>query len=507
MIAKYLLKSLGLVLMFLALGFGAKFASAQSDEADASSVTFTPVHRFSGTDGANPYAALVQATNGYLYGTTLSGGSPGLGTIFKITPSGAFTSVYNFCAAGCAGGDGINPTSAGLLQDTNGYLYGTSGGGDGDGTVFKINPSGSPIDFYSFCDLVSCPDSPGDAYGTLVQATNGYLYETSFYGGTNGSGTVFKITPNGAITTLYAFCTLSGCADGENPNGGLVQAINGDLYGTTLYGGIDNSSCTGGTCGTIFKITPGGTLTTLYSFCSEPDCTDGSNPEAALIQATNGDLYGTTAHGGANCSPSGCGTVFKITPGGAFTTLYSFCSQAGCPDGNTPFAPLIEAANGNLYGTTNSGGSAIGGGTIFKITPAGTLTTIYRFCAESGCPGGGNPFDGLVQATNGVFYGTTRDGGTGSCTGGCGTVFSLSTGQAPFVETRPAIGNVGAAVTILGYQLTGATSVTFNGTPATFTVDSSTEISTTVPTGATTGSVQVVTPSGTLSSNVPFYIP
>src|SRR5208283_2780235 len=203
------------------------------------------------------------------------------------------------------------------------------------------------------------------------------LYGTTEEGGANctplGCGTVFKITPGGMLSTLHSF----DGTDGANPFTGLVQATNGDLYGTTGSGGKGY--------GTVFKITPSGTVTTLYSFCSQSNCTDGEHP-SGLVQATNGDLYGTTATGGVDW-PYGWGTVFKITPSGTLTTLYSFCSQSKCADGESPGAGLVQATNGDLYGTTYSGG-AFGGGTVFKITPSGTLTTLYSFCSQSNCSDG-----------------------------------------------------------------------------------------------------------------------
>jgi len=311
---------------------------------------------------------------------------------------------------------------------------------------------------------------------------------------------VFKITGSGKLTTLYSFCSQGVypyCTDGANPDAGLVQATNGDFYGTTSGG---NNLY--GNDGTVFKISPSGTLTTLYSFCSQgvfPTCTDGAYPAAGLIQATDGDFYGTTVVGGA----SGYGTVFKISPSGTLTTLYSFCAEGepNCTDGATPYAGLVQATDGDFYGTTYGGG-AYDDGTVFQITTSGALTTLYSFCAQSGCTDGANPDAGLAQATNGDFYGTTEYGGTNSL----GTVFSLSVGLGPFVETLPTSSKVGAAVQILGTDLTGATSVTFNGTAAAFKVASPTLIKTTVPGGATTGTVQVVTPSGTLSSNLPFRV-
>src|ERR1017187_2318969 len=406
-------------------------------------------------------------------------------------PAQTLTTLYRFCSqSGCP--DGANPT-AGLVQATNGDLYGTTFGFPyGYGTVFKITPGGTLTTLYSFCSQTNCTDGDGPEAG-LVQAANGDLYGTTSGGGTaNDDGTIFKITPSGTLTTLYSFCSQSGCMDGSAPLAGLVQAANGDLYGTTA--GINSA-------GTIFKITPGGTLTTLYTFCSQgvyPNCTDGYYPYAGLVQAANGDLYGTTYSGGA----SNGGTVFKITPGGTLTTLYRFCSQSGCRDGSSPFAGLVQATNGDFYGTTSGGGASGSYGTVFKITPSGTLTTLYRFCHQAHCPDGDGPYAGLVQDTNGDFYGTTAVGGSNND----GTVFRLSVGLGPFVKIRPPYGKVGAAVKILGTNLTGATSVSLNGTAAVFEVVSSSEITTTVPAGASSGKVQVVTPSDTLSSNASFRV-
>jgi uncharacterized repeat protein (TIGR03803 family) len=446
--------------------------------------TFTTLHSFDLTDGDEPAGALVQATSGSLYGTTVDGADNCVGTVFEISASGGFTKLRCF-----DGTDGNLPRAA-LVQGTNGNFYGTTadGGANNFGTVFEITSNGTLTTLYSFCSQVSqgvCMDG-AHPYAGLIEGTNGNFYgTTNGGGGSSASGTVFEITPTGTLTTLYSFCAKSGCKDGENPAAGLVQAPNGDFYGTTSGGGIGY--------GTIFKIAPTGALTTLHSF----DGTDGASPYAGLVQATDGDFYGTTIQGGA----SNYGTVFGVTPGGTLTTLYSFCSQSGCTDGILPEAGLIQANNGNFFGTTYSGG-ANNFGTVFEVTPSGRLVTLYNFCAQSECADGGRPYTGLIQDTNGNFYGTTSVHGTG----GFGTVFSLSIGLGPFVETQTTSGKVGAAVNILGTNLTGATSVTFNGTPAVFKVASSSEITTKVPAGATTGVVKVVTPSGTLASNQEFRV-
>ena len=379
--------------------------------------TFTTLHSFDGTDGQNPYSGLVQATNGDLYGTTQTGAdncvaygfANGCGAVYRITPSDTLT-PYSL--------DGANGAIAyaGLVQATNGDLYGTVqlAGVNGGGTVFRMTPSGALTALYSF--PWSCATSPCTApdgalpYAGLVQATNGDLYGTTEYGSSlncspYGCGTVFKFTPSGTLTTLYTFCTQSGCPDGSLPQAGLIQATNGDFYGTTANGGVANDEIYGNGAGTVFKITPTGTLTTLYSFCTQSFCPDGAIPYAGLVQGTDGNLYGTTQLGGDDDA----GTVFKITPTGTLTTLYSFCALAGCTDGYYPNVGLVQATDGNFYGTTEYGGShscdsAYGGcGTVFKITPSGTLTTLYTFCTQSGCTDGYTPSAVLFQATNPPF--------------------------------------------------------------------------------------------------------
>jgi uncharacterized repeat protein (TIGR03803 family) len=190
-------------------------------------------------------------------------------------------------------------------------------------------------------------------------------------------GTVFKVTPSGQLTTLYSFCSQSGCTDGSQPYAGLVQATDGNFYGTTFEGGASKTGCSGFGCGTVFKIAPSGTLTTLYNFCSLSSCTDGSGPLAGVIQGTDGNFYGTTFEGGTNtmsCNDNGCGTVFRITGSGTLTTLYSFCSQGSCTDGEYPEAGMVHGTDGNFYGTTAAGGADTTGcddngcGTVFSLS-------------------------------------------------------------------------------------------------------------------------------------------
>jgi uncharacterized repeat protein (TIGR03803 family) len=437
----------------------------------SSAQTFTSLLSFNGTNGAYPYYVyLVQGTDGNLYGTASSGGVNNGGTVFKITTAGNLTTRYNFCSlTSCA--DGSEP-AAGLVLASNGTFYGTtlSGGANGQGTVYKITAAGKLSTLHSFNNT-----DGANPYVGLIQATNGNFYGTTSDGGTDGYGTIFEITPAGTFNSLHSFVP----ADGEYPDARLVQGTNGLFYGTTYLDWV-------------FEITAAGKLTALAN------TTQGNGPTGALIQATNGKFYGTTSAGGAHSG----GTVFEMALGGTASTLYSFCKLSNCADGETPLAGLIQATDGNLYGTTSAGG-ANGGGTIFRITTAGTLTTLYSFCSQSGCTDGASPYEGLVQATNGTLYGTTHSGGTDNL----GTIYSLSVpGLGPFVQTVLTSGKVGAPVIILGNNLTGATSVSFNGTAATFTVASGTEIKTTVPDGATTGTVAVTAPKGTLKSNVPFRV-
>jgi uncharacterized repeat protein (TIGR03803 family) len=326
------------------------------------------------------------------------------------------TGIYSFCGSGCASGR----YPGALIQGSDGNFYGTTeaGGSGSNGTIFQITPAGSLTVLYSFCSQPTCSDGEL-AEGTLLQSSDGNFYGTTVAGGANGRGTVFTITPGGAFTTLYSFCSLANCADGAAPTVGLAQGSDGNFYGVTELGGKNSSICGEERCGTIFSITPTGALTTLYSFCSKHDCADGGGPQAALVQGSDGNLYGTTEWGGANSQ----GTVFKFTPSGRLTTLYSFCSQPNCADGSDPSGALVQASNGNFYGVTQTGGTESYGGTVFQMTPAGSLTTLYNFCSKPNCRDGHLPA-GLIVATNGNLYGTTYTGGT---QGDGGTLFEMTT--------------------------------------------------------------------------------
>jgi uncharacterized repeat protein (TIGR03803 family) len=449
--------------------------------------TYSVLLDLNGTDGFKPNSPLIQGVDGNLYGTTGGGGANDNGTVFKITPSGTITTLYSFCAqTNCTDGDAPND---GLILGTDGNFYGTTiGGGTGTtycgagcGTVFKISPAGVLTTLYSFCVESTCLDGYEPVAG-LVEGTDGNFYGTVPNGGANNGGTLFEMTSAGTVTTLYAFCAQTNCTDGQGPRAALIQATNGAFYGTTPDGGANGY-------GEVFKITSSGTFTVVHSF----DKTDGYGPTAPLTQASNGTIYGTTSSGGTSTAcEEGCGTIFKMTASGTFTTLVNFDST----DGTGPDNALFQASNGNFYGTTGEGGANQDAGTLFEMTPAGTLTTLYNFCSETNCIDGISPY-GIMQASSGVFYGTAGGGSSSE-----GVIFTLKAGLHAFVETVPTSGKVGSAVTILGNGLTGATAVTFNGTAATYTVVAATEITTTVPTGATTGKVRVTTSTGAVVSSV-----
>jgi len=343
-------------------------------------ITLTNLYSFTGgSDGAGPNALMLD-TNGTLYGTTQNGGSNGYGTIFQLTTNGTPATLYAFTGDG----DGGYPLT-GLALGADGNLYGTAsvGGNSGWGTIFSITSGGTFGALHSFTGVAdgSFP------YAELMQGVDGNLYGTTLEGGvSNGWGTVFRITPDGSVSNLYSF---TGGADGGSPEARLVQGVDGSLYGTTSEGGASSS-------GTVFKMSTNGTLATLYSFSGG---SDGGFPYAGVIQAGDGNLYGTTTGAGQFSD----GTVFKITTNGILATLHSF---AGGSDGSFPSAGLIQGGDGNLYGTTAYGGT-YDDGTVFQITTNGALTILISFNGTNGA----NPEAVLVEGTDDNLYGTTQNGG------------------------------------------------------------------------------------------------
>jgi uncharacterized repeat protein (TIGR03803 family) len=437
--------------------------------------TLTKLVDFNGANGAVPdFMSLIQGIDGNFYGTTNEGGANNAGTVFSMTPAGTLTTLYSFCEApDCI--DGSFPR-AGLVQGNDGKLYGTTvlGGTAGYGTVFGMTYSGTLTTLHNFNG-----DDGVYPSGALIEAADGDFYGTTFEGGSfNNDGSIFKLTSSGTLTTLHAF---QG-GDGAYPEAGLLQASDGNFYGTTDSGGPGY--------GTLFKMTPQGTLTTLLTF----DRTDGAYPDSQVIQGIDSGLYWTTSQN----NTGGYGTVNRLTPLNQWR-LFAFNDFNGA----YPFAGLVEGTDGAFYGTTSQGGDLNcildGCGTIFKITANGALTTLYVF---QDATNGAVLLGGLFQATNGNFYGTTAEGGAN----GDGTVFTLSTGLGPFVSFLRNPAKTGLPFGILGQGFTGTTSVMLNGISATFTVVSDTFIKATVPQGATTGYVTVATPTGVLTSNVPFHV-
>jgi uncharacterized repeat protein (TIGR03803 family) len=417
----------------------------------------------------NP-GAIVQGRDGNLYSTSNAGGTDNAGTVFKVTPAGQVSVLYSF--------DGVTGAlpSSGLTLGTDGNFYGTTyeNGPSNYGTVFKITPKGKFTLLHGFG--LSDGSFP---WGAPVEGTDGAFYGTTETGGSADCGTVYRVTAGGTFQTLYNFDGTHGC----QPLAPLVLGNDGNFYGTTLI-------LTGGNnpnLGAIFKITPAGAITLLHSF----DGTHGAGPYTPLMQASDGNFYGTTYNGGQY----GYGVVFEVSPTGIFTDLDDFDPYT---DGGNALSALVQGTNGILYGTTVAGG-AFNAGTIYSIPlGGGGLNVLYNFdgttspAAEAA----------LTQHTNGIFYGDTTWGGSDSL----GTFYSFNVGLSPFVRLVTTSAKIGKTVEILGQGFTGATAVSFNGTAATFHVVANTYLTALVPTGATNGFVTVTTPGGVLASNQMFRV-
>jgi uncharacterized repeat protein (TIGR03803 family) len=452
----------------------------------------TNLANFTSTTPA-PVGALIQATDGNYYGANSGGGAHYSGDVFRVTPTGEITAIYSFCSQpNCA--DGTDPIWGPVLG-SDGNLYGlTESGGSyagstsGSGTFYKLTLGGELTTLYTFCSATPCTD--GQFPNGIVLGQNGNFYGTAYTGGQFNQGDVFEITPTGKLTVLHSFCSLAHCADGYNPIYPPIQGSNGNIYGTTLYDGQNSS-------GVLYELTSSGDYQVLHNFCYSSPCEGGGQPNM-ITAGANGNVFGTALYGGT----LGNGTAFAITSTNQYRVIANFDYLRGGPS-----AGMAQASDGNLYGTTVGPGSGQSGGTIFEVTPEGRYTDFYMFgeCSVNGY----RPDTTLLQGTDGILYGTTSYGGNGTNGDGCagyGTMFSLSNGLNPLVETVPTGGSVGQSVIVLGNNLTGSTSVTFHGVEAKFTVESDTYIKATVPAGATTGVVSVVTPSGTLNSNPQFVV-
>jgi uncharacterized repeat protein (TIGR03803 family) len=348
------------------------------------------------SDGAGPISGLIADSAGNLYGTANSGGGNcSCGVVFKIAPGGIETVLYTFVG----GNNGIDPVGS-LVMDSKGNLYGAADGGENNaGVVFKVGGNGGEKTLYMFSG-----GSDG-AYpsGALIADKKGNLYGMTAAGGAYGYGTVFELAPNGTESVLYSF---AGGTDGLAPTGGLISDKAGNFYGATNGGGSGHN-------GIVFKLAPGGVETVLYAFGGG---SDGGQPAAGVIADKAGNLDGTAEYGGTDDG----GVVFKITPEGTETVLYTFCSETDCDDGDNPTAGVIMGKNGDLYGTTSLGGgnNPGGDGVVFKVTPEGKEAVLHAFDYQTG--DGVFPDSALLELKN-DFYGTTSNGGPG----GLGTVFKL----------------------------------------------------------------------------------
>jgi uncharacterized repeat protein (TIGR03803 family) len=374
-----------------------------SHPVQAQSYTESVLHKFTGTNGAYPFAGLVRDGAGNMYGTASSGGASNYGTVFKLNEKGKETVLHSFTG----GVDGGTPYAS-LVRDAAGNLYGTTyvGGTSRLGTVFKVDTTGKETVLHSF---VGGTDGSLPAGGLLLDA-KGDLYGTTQTGGAYGQGTVFKVSASGKETVLHMFAG----GDGANPSAAPILDKKGNLFGTTGAGGAWN-------VGTVFKLTKKGKETVLYSFTGTGG--DGAYPGGGiLLQDSADNLYGATYEGGnATCS-GGCGTVFKVTQAGVETVLYNFTGTGG--DGAYPAAGLIQDAAGNFYSTTIEGGAS-NSGTVFKLNKSGKEVVLYSF---TGGADGWEPFFGnLLRDATGNLYGMTNMGGDPSCGGGygCGVVFKL----------------------------------------------------------------------------------
>lgn len=383
----------------------------------AQAQTYSVVYSFLGIpDRASPYiGGVIPNSAGALYANTYAGDISDNAIVSVFGATGQEAVLYSLIG----GPPPANP-SLGVIRDTAGNLYGTTsdGGSSGDGVVFKIDASGSQFLLYTFCSDSGCSDGANPS-GGLIRDDSGNLYGTTTSGGAYGYGTVFSISSSGKETVLYSF---SGGADGAHPSSGVIRDIARNLYGATVNGGSSDD-------GVVFKIDASGSQTLLYTFCSQPVCTDGANPSGGLIRDASGNLYGTTTSGGAY----GYGTVFSVSGTGKETVLYSFVGGA---NGANPSFGVIRDDAGNFYGTTTYGGtgnrdcSGNGSncGTVFELSSTGTETVLYSF---HGGLDGGTPNRALIRDVSGNLYGTTMYGGAF----GHGTVFKLAVPNATSTTT------------------------------------------------------------------------
>jgi uncharacterized repeat protein (TIGR03803 family) len=433
------------------------------------SQTLKSVASFSGKgSAAQPqFVTPSQGRDGKLYGTTF-GAAGSYGSVFQLATAGALAFPHVFDST-----NGSQP-SGGVTLGTDGNLYGvaTHGGAANDGVLYRLSATGA----YTVLHEFGGGSDGADPVNAPVQGSDGGLYGITT-GSPTPSATLYKYTASGSFETIYTFNESSF----EYPTS-LIEAENGNLYGTTNNGGVNF-------CGTIFEITKSGSLVWSYTF----PCGAGGAAPMQILQASDGNFYGPTYQGGGFLN---FGTIFKLTQEGAVSIIYTFPSELQYAAGPVG---LVQATDGNLYGVTAAGGGRFFDGTLFKLTLSGAFTPLFDFNGENG----NGPLAPPTQKTDGTIYGTTEAGGKFNS----GEVYGLNVGLGPFVTFVQPTGKAGTSAQILGQGLTGTTSVTFNGIPATsFKVASDTFLTAVVPSGATTGKVVVTTPGGALTSNVNFRI-
>jgi uncharacterized repeat protein (TIGR03803 family) len=377
-----------------ALAIHGTHAPAQRAKGDAVSrasardVFYEVVHDFTGASGAGSGARVTVMKNGDMYGTTDFGGAHGDGVVYKVASDGTESVLYSFTG----GTDGSEP-DGGVIVKNNGAIFGTagSGGSGGNGVLFKIKPDGS---YHVLHDFSSTDGS--FLRGNLVEDSDGSLIGTALFGGINGDGTVFKYAKDGTFTVLHAFNNN----DGEFPEHGVAMDKSGNLYGVTAFGGTSGE-------GTVYKITPDGTFSTVYNFTGGAD---GGFLYGTVDVDRDGNIYGSTGDGGAN----GHGTVFKLTPGGTLTTLYNF---TGGTDGGDPEGDMLVSGN-KLYSTASEGGDpSCQCGGVYSVSMSGHEKMLHAFVGTDG-----SGYSAGVTARKGLLYGTTASGGAH----GDGVVFRMA---------------------------------------------------------------------------------
>ena len=463
----------------------------------------SPLHTFTGMDGAEAFSGLTLSTGGYYWGTTASGGLYGRGTVFKMSAPGALTTLHDFTG----GADGSLP-GAPPVEGIDGNFYGTTGAGGkigSNGTVYRISSSGAFQTVHSFGAI-----GQGTPNGPLVQGSDGFLYGTTFVGGKNGAGTIFKISVSGHFQTIASFGGLFGA----NPLDGLMEGNDGNFYGAASGGGTNGG-------GVLFKVSPSGTLAVLHNFTGG---SDGNNPVGGLVQATDGNLYGTNDLGGA----FGWGVLFCYSPSSVpsgqtrFHVLHDFNSATGA----SPQVTLLQHTNGKLYGDTAVGGS-VNSGTFYSFDAG--LGPFISFMPRARRVGHGVKIlgQGFTGATAVSFNGTQASFVVVSDTfikarvpnGATSGFLTVKTPSGTLKSNRtflvkpqitgfsPDVGAVGTMVVITGISLKQTSKVTFDSVVATnFIVDSDSQITVPVPAGAETGRIGITTTGAPVYSNGAFTV-